>query len=232
MSVTKSPPQLDARLGAAAAFVRPGCTVADIGCDHGKLSASLAATGRCKRVIACEISQKPLRRAQKACAPWSDTIEFRFGDGLTVLKPGEVDDIVIAGMGAQTILDILLAAPWVRDERYNFVLVPATKHTLLRWRLLQNGFALVDETLVCVARRWYAVMNARYTGQCLEPDLLWCLTGAVQGQPGAAQYRAWQCGKLKKYRRGVQNSAEAHMLDNIIAQMEDDTLWPCSQNRF
>ncbi|MEG1641196.1 MAG: SAM-dependent methyltransferase, partial [Ruthenibacterium sp.] len=36
-------PQLDARLAAAAAYVRRGCRVADIGCDHGKLSVYLAA---------------------------------------------------------------------------------------------------------------------------------------------------------------------------------------------
>ena len=36
-------PTLDARLTAAAQLVRPGQPVADIGCDHGKLTAVLAA---------------------------------------------------------------------------------------------------------------------------------------------------------------------------------------------
>ena len=35
-------PTLDARLAAAAELVRPGQPVADIGCDHGKLTAVLA----------------------------------------------------------------------------------------------------------------------------------------------------------------------------------------------
>ena len=42
------------------------------------------------------------------------------------------EDIIIAGMGAETIIEILEAAPWVFDGRYNLVLVPATKHSILR----------------------------------------------------------------------------------------------------
>ena len=42
---TSKPPRLDARLSAAFAYVRPGHTAADIGCDHGKLSAALAGSG-------------------------------------------------------------------------------------------------------------------------------------------------------------------------------------------
>ena len=39
-------PTLDARLTAAAELVLPGKPVADIGCDHGKLTAVLAASGK------------------------------------------------------------------------------------------------------------------------------------------------------------------------------------------
>ena len=42
-------PTLDARLSAAAELVRPGEPVADIGCDHGKLTAVLAAKSEAKR---------------------------------------------------------------------------------------------------------------------------------------------------------------------------------------
>ena len=47
-------PTLDARLAAAAELVRPGQPVADIGCDHGKLTAVLAASGRYPKVIGAE----------------------------------------------------------------------------------------------------------------------------------------------------------------------------------
>ena len=90
------------------------------------------------------------------CAPYGDKVQCRLGSGLSVLEPGEVDDIIIAGMGAETIIEILEAAPWVFDARYNLVLVPATKHSILRRWLARRGFALRAETLCQAAGRWYA----------------------------------------------------------------------------
>ena len=84
------------------------------------------------------------------------------------LEPGEADDIIIAGMGAETIIEILEAAPWVFDARYNLVLVPRPKHSILRRWLARRGFALRAETLCQAAGRWYAVMNAQYTGAARE----------------------------------------------------------------
>ena len=59
-------PTLDARLTAAAELVRPGQPVADIGCDHGKLTAVLAASGRYPKVIGADLRPgscpKPGRR--------------------------------------------------------------------------------------------------------------------------------------------------------------------------
>lgn len=222
---SKSVPHLDARLTAAAEFVRPGSIAADIGCDHGKLSAWLAGSGRCPLVFACDLRPDPLSKARRACAPYGDKVQFRLGSGLEVLRPGEVTDIVIAGMGAQTIMEILEAAPWVFDPAYNLVLVPATKHSLLRRWLAVKGFTLQGETLAHAAGRWYAVMNARYTGNPRTPTGLWCLCGLVQGQPGAEEYRAQQAGKLKKYRRGLPDGPEADGVDALIAEVEAGK-WP------
>ena len=109
----KPVPHLDARLAAAAAYVRPGHIAADIGCDHGKLSAWLAGSGCCPVVFAWDLREGPLQKARMTCAPWADKIQFRLGSGLSVLQPGEATEIIIAGMGAETVLEILDAAPWL-----------------------------------------------------------------------------------------------------------------------
>lgn len=175
--------------------------------------------------FACDLRPDPLSKARRACAPYGDKVQFRLGSGLEVLRPGEVTDIIIAGMGAQTIMEILEAAPWVFDPAYNLVLVPATKHSLLRRWLAVKGFTLQGETLAHAAGRWYAVMNARYTGNPRTPTGLWCLCGLVQGQPGAEEYRAQQAGKLKKYRRGLPDGPEADGVDALIAEVEAGK-WP------
>ena len=213
-------PRLDARLAAAFAYVRQGSRAADIGCDHGKLSAALAGSGRCPLVLACDLRPDPLQKARVTCAPYGDAVQFRLGSGLAVVEPGEVDDIIIAGMGAETIIEILEAAPWVFDARYNLVLVPATKHSILRRWLARRGFALQAETLCQVAGRWYAVMNACYTGETQEPDGVYCLCGLTAGQPGCADYYAAQNEKLKKYRLGLAPGAEHTAVGELIAALD------------
>ena len=44
-------------------------------------------------------------------------MDFRRCDGLAALSPGEVDTVVIAGMGGDLMVHILSAAPWTRDVK-------------------------------------------------------------------------------------------------------------------
>lgn len=73
---------------------------------------------------------------------------MRVGDGLAPLCPGEADDIVIAGMGGETIASILGAAPWTKDGRYRLILQPMTRHECLRRFLLTGGFDILSEQMV------------------------------------------------------------------------------------
>ena len=122
-------------------------------------------------MIAADLRPGPLSTAQKTCeeAGCLDRVELRIGDGLSVLAPGEAQAVVIAGVSAQTAIEMLTAAPWVRDESTQLVLIPATKAPVLRRWLWENGFSLNAERLVCAAHRWYAVMDAAYTGTVRQP---------------------------------------------------------------
>ncbi len=223
MTAEKRLPQLDARLSAAAAYVRPGHVAADIGCDHGKLTVALLTSGRCPKVIAADLRPIPLSKAQENCrkAGCAGQAEFRLGNGLQVLQPREASDIVIAGMGAETIIEILQAAPWVQDPEIRLVLVPATKHSILRRWLCQNGFAIRSETLCLAAGRYYSVLCAEYDGKVFEPGGVFCVEGLTGGQPGAAEYLAGQLVKIRKYRRGLQPGPLADGVDTLIRDLEE-----------
>ena len=224
MTGEKRLPQLDARLSAAAGYVRPGHVAADIGCDHGKLTVDLLVSGRCPKVIAADLRPIPLSKAQENCrkAVCEDRAELRLGNGLEVLQPGEATDIVIAGMGAETIIEILQAAPWVCDPAIRLILVPATKHSILRRWLCQNGFGIEAESLCRAAGRYYSVLCAAYNGAPFEPSGKFCVVGLTPGQPGAAEYRRRQLMKIQKYRRGMQPGPWADWVDDLIRALEED----------
>lgn len=221
LTAPQLPPRihLDARLAAAAAFVRPGSVAADIGCDHGLLSVQLARSGRCRKVIACDIRPKPLAvaAANFARCGCAALCECRLGDGLTVLRPGEASDIVIAGVSGITMMQMLTRAPafWRPGER--FVLVPASKAAQLRRFLCENGFALLAETPVCAQGRFYPVLCAEYTGEKTQPDALFCAIGlCVQPTAASLGLLAKTAGCLRK--EGAAPLADA--VDAARARME------------
>ena len=167
-------PTLDARLTAAAELVLPGKPVADIGCDHGKLTAVLAASGKYPRVIGADLRPGPLAKAEQTLehAGCKDRVELRLGDGLSVLSAGEVGTIVLAGVSAQTTWEIIEQAPWVSQVGGpRLVMVPATRHSELRRWLWEHGFALAADRPVQAAGRWYAVVAAEYTAYGRTPPL-------------------------------------------------------------
>ena len=213
-------PILDARLSAAAELVRPGEPVADIGCDHGKLTAVLAASGRYPKVIGADLRPGPLAKAEQTLeyAGCKDRAELRLGDGLSVLSPGEVSTIVLAGVSAQTTWEIIEKAPWVSAPGGpRLVMVPATRHSDLRRWLWEHGFAFAADRPVQAAGRWYAVMAAEYTGQVKTPTFQECLFGLTGQWPEGEGYAAWQKAKLPRLRLGVPDGTElAKEMDELI----------------
>ncbi|MGB9921076.1 MAG: tRNA (adenine(22)-N(1))-methyltransferase [Moorellales bacterium] len=156
--VTALPP----RLVAVAGFVPPGERVADIGCGDGRLAAYLAVVRKC-RVIATEASLAGFGLARQRLEPYADRIEVRWGRGLAPLRPGEVEVVIVAGMGGITIADILETSPRGRHPRY-FVLQPMARTAYLRQWLARAGWRLLDEELVEDRGRFYEIILTAPTG--------------------------------------------------------------------
>lgn len=194
--------------------------VADIGCDHGKLTAVLAASGLYPKVIGADLRPGPLAKAKQTLeqANCKDRVELRLGDGLSVLSAGEVGTIVLAGVSAQTTWEIIEKAPWVAvKDGPRLVMVPATRHADLRRWLWAHGFDIITDRPIQAAGRWYAVMAAEYTGNCTEHSFTQCLFGLTAAWPEGSAYAAWQKAKLPRFRLGVPDGTPlAAELDALI----------------
>ena len=139
---------LQPRLQLLSELVPDGAKLVDVGTDHGYLPAALIQQGKLCSAIATDIGDEPLLHAQRTAEEYGiKTIDFRLCDGLQGVAPDEVDTIVIAGMGGETIISILTAAPWARDSK-TLLLQPMTKIELLRGWLGENGYGFIRERLV------------------------------------------------------------------------------------
>ena len=179
-------PTLDARLTAAAELVLPGKPVADIGCDHGKLTAVLAASGKYPKVIGADLRPGPLAKAKQTLehAGCEDRAELRLGDGLSVLSAGEVGTIVLAGVSAQTTWEIIEKAPWVSQPGGpRLVMVPATRHSELRRWLWEHGFTLAADRPVQAAGESLSQSGRLYRGKPASKSSISCAKGEPSGTP-------------------------------------------------
>ena len=154
--------ELTPRLAAVARFIPPGVRVADVGTDHAMLPVNLVETGKSPSVIATDVNEKPYLAAcrQVQAAGAGGRVEVRKGNGLEVIRPGEVDVVVMAGMGGNTIINIIDQCRGVLDDVTRLVLQPMTDAGSLRLWLARNGWRLVDEELVKEGEKFYVIMAA------------------------------------------------------------------------
>lgn len=154
--------ELTQRLAAVAEFVPPGVVVADIGTDHAYLPVYLVQTGKCPRVIATDLNEKPYQSARLSVAvrELGRAVDVRLGDGLHSLSPGEAEVVVIAGMGGGTMIRILESSPGVLAWVRRLVLQPMADAGDLRLWLADNGWRIAGEKLVEEEGRIYPVLAA------------------------------------------------------------------------
>ncbi|HHY36524.1 MAG TPA: SAM-dependent methyltransferase [Firmicutes bacterium] len=160
--------KLSPRLKQVAALVPKGSIVADIGSDHAFLPVYLVKQGLCPRVIAGEINEKPylLALQQVEKSGLATSIQVRRGDGLKILAPGEVDVVVLAGMGGRTIRKIMCDSPEVTESVRRFILQPMTEAEEIRLWLSRHYFRITAEALVKEKGHFYEVIVVEHG---LEP---------------------------------------------------------------
>lgn len=151
---------LSERLSAVASLVTPGSRIADIGCDHGYVSAYLVSGGIAVSAVAADVNIGPL----KSCQSLIDSmglgcfVDVRLCNGLDGIDEAECDTVIIAGMGGELIASILAKCPYIKKK--SLVLQPMTHPEAVREYLFKNGFEIEHDIIVAEGRRSYCVIRA------------------------------------------------------------------------
>lgn len=155
---------LSNRLNACCSLVAPGDRIADIGCDHGYLGIHLLKENIAASVIAADINKGPLQSAIQNAAKFGvqDRISFHLSDGVQSI-PRDFDTLVCAGMGGDTMISIIDAAPWLRDPNFRLILQCQSRRPELRKYLYEQGFSIQREILAQDGHFIYPVMEVIYS---------------------------------------------------------------------
>lgn len=199
---------LTPRLACMAALVPQGARLADIGTDHGKLPISLLLNGRITEAIGSDIRSGPLAHAERNAKEHNVSLSLRLAPGLEAVQAGECDTVTIAGMGGQTIAEILTAAPWTEAGGHLLLLQPMTMIYELRQWLYAHGYAIERETLCREDRRRYVILSVRGGVSKKEVPLAECVVSpALLRAEGAADYLEQLYRREKKALDGMEQGA-------------------------
>ncbi|HBL64573.1 MAG TPA: SAM-dependent methyltransferase [Oscillibacter sp.] len=216
--------QLQPRLQLLADMVPEGCRLADVGTDHGYLPVYLLQRRRIRGAVAADIGAEPLAHARRTAEAYGvEGIDFRLCDGLRDIAPDEVDTVVIAGMGGETIIQILTDSPWPRTSGCTLLLQPQTKVELLRRWLSENGYACRDERLVWDKGKLYVVLQMA-AGEAFTPEEARLYAGfCLENDPLYGDYLDAQLRRLRRRLEGLHRSredADCGTLPELIAALE------------
>ena len=199
---------LSSRLEAACRFVNSVDRVADVGCDHGYLGIYLLKNNIASFVYASDINEGPLNAAVFNAEKFGvrDKIKFYLSDGVRNI-PRDFDALVCCGMGGDTMISILEAAPWLKEGNYRLILQCQSKRPELRKYLSENGWFIRNETVLKDGKFLYTVMEVVYmpgmeltAGGCHFPPAL--LYNPSKDLP---QFYRWVVGGLRMI---VENQGE------------------------
>ncbi len=193
---------LTPRLKIIADSVKGFETVADIGSDHAYLPIYLVKNGRVKSAIATDINSGPVEISKKALKNHKveGTVSVRQGNGLEVIRQGEAEVIVIAGMGGILIRDILDKSIKVAESAKLLILQPMKDSDKVRRWLFDHGFDITDEELVKEQDKIYEVIWAKPVAAAKTSERIMLIGDKIieKKHPLAAEYINKKTRELEK----------------------------------
>lgn len=193
-----------------------GKICADIGTDHAYVPIKLWEAGI--KVIATDIMPGPLKIAAEHVKKQGAQVELRLGGGLSPIKKGEVDTVIIAGMGGEMI-EKILSDDSDKTDGVTFVLQPMNRQNELRKFLLDNGFYIIEEDLALEGFKVYnlivATKDAEKKGQALSynSDIEWHLPESLRNHTYFGALLNKKKREFTKILQGLKKSKDADLCE-------------------
>ena len=154
-------PMLDGRLSTAMALAEGTQVFADIGADHGRLSAVLLLSGA-RRALVADVSAAALEKARRRlhALELDKLATFAVADGLTALDALErpPDTVFVLGMGGETICGILQRG-YARLQGAALILGAQTDLPMVRRTVCEVGYRIRRELIASAGGRDYVLMR-------------------------------------------------------------------------
>lgn len=154
-------PLLDGRLSAAMALAQGAQVFADIGADHGRLSAVMLLSGARSALVA-DISAAALEKARKRlhALGLDNRATFAVADGLAALDALKQppDTVFVLGMGGETIGGILRRGH-TRLGGAALILGAQTDLPMVRRTVCEVGYRIRSEVIASAGGRDYVLMR-------------------------------------------------------------------------
>lgn len=133
-----------------------GRVIADVGCDHGKLTRELFDKGKIDYAYVSDISSASLQKAIDLLSPFAGKFEAICCDGLQKYPQVRIDECIIAGMGGYEIMKIMRNA---KIDIKTYILSPQHDIIELKEYLIQNNFEIVFDIIILDKGKFYNIIK-------------------------------------------------------------------------
>ena len=197
--------QISLRLEAVASLVENANILIDVGSDHALLPIYLIEKGLSKIVYAIDNKTKPLLNAKKNIMEYgyNDFIFPVLSDGLKTLEINTYDYITIAGMGGETMIDIL------SFDKLN-------KDAVLILEPQKNTDLIVDELFIKDNDHYYPIIKAIHRGMKIEYSKLELSFGPIILKSKTAVFEEYLNKNISKLESSLKDAKSKTNLLNKI----------------
>lgn len=199
------------RISTICSYLEKCNTFADVGCDHGYCSQYMLKNNLCEVAVISDVSAKSLKKAELLLDEYINAGKCRAVccDGLRAV--GNVEQLLIAGMGGEEIVKILKEG-YIPEK---FVFQPMKNAELLRKYLLENGCSLIVDDIFFRDGKFYFIIKGRFDGMRQSYTAAQLAFGRHSLQnPVFKEFLNGEINKLKRYLQSTMSDINRHNLLN------------------